>query len=108
MVTALSAATSMADESAEQALELAAALGELAGEAFEKPTALKIGKLFQKQLTNRPAWIDGGSAVLLKNSNDRANEYRVEILKQPAADRDQGGAENDSAETAEQPWSATL
>jgi len=108
VVTALSAATSLADESAEQAQELAAALGELAGEAFDKPTAQKLGKLFQKHLADRPAFIDGGNcvAVLRRNSNDRANEYKVEILQQPAAERDQG--EPVSAETAEQPWSATL
>ena len=39
VVVALSAANSFVDESAEQAQELAAALGELAGEAFDKPTA---------------------------------------------------------------------
>jgi hypothetical protein len=110
VVTALSAATSLADESAEQAQELAAALGDLAGEAFEKPTARKIGKLFQKQLTNRPAWIDGGNcvAVLRNKSNDRANEYKVEILQQSAGDVDQGEAENGSAEPAGESWSATL
>jgi hypothetical protein len=110
VLAALSAANSLVDESAEQAQELAAALGELGGEAFDKPTAQKIGKLFQKHLANRPAWIDRGNcvAVLRRNSNDRANEYKVEILQQPAGDVDQGEAENGSAESAGESWSATL
>jgi hypothetical protein len=101
---ALSAANSMIDKSAEEAAELADALGELIGKTLEKPTARSIGKLFQKHLTNRPAWIDGGNcvAVLRNNSNDRANEYRVEILQQPAGD------ENAWAEATGEPWRATL
>jgi hypothetical protein len=68
-------------ESAEQAQELAAALGELAGKPIEKPTALGIGKLFQKHLTNRSVWIDNGkrSAILRKDSGHQANQYRIEI-----------------------------
>jgi hypothetical protein len=88
---------------------LSDALSELLGKPLEYPTARSIGKLFQKHLTNRPAWIDAGNcAVLLRNnSNDRANEYRVEI-QQPAGHVDQGEAENVSAETAGETWRATL
>ena len=66
---------------AEEAEELADALGELIGKVLEKPTARSIGKLFQKHLTNRPAFIEDGNcvAVLRKKSGDRANEYEIEI-----------------------------
>jgi hypothetical protein len=84
VVLALNAADSMVEESAEQAQELEAALGELAGKPIDKPTARGIGKLFQKYLTNRPAFIDGGAtAVLQKVENHQANQYTVEI-KEPA------------------------
>jgi hypothetical protein len=81
VVLALSAVNSLVNESAEQAQELAAALGELAGKPIEKPTALGIGKLFQKHLTNRPVWIDNGKrfAILRKDSGHQENRYKVEI-----------------------------
>jgi hypothetical protein len=108
------------ENGAERAAELADALGELIGKALEHPTARSIGKLFQKHLTNRPAWIDDGNgvAVLRKISGNRANEYKIEIPGLPTEDAKPGGVENVSAgETADKPaksgettgpWRATL
>jgi hypothetical protein len=99
---------------ADRAAELADALGELIGKALENPTARSIGKLFQKHLTNRPAWIDEGNcvAVLRKIPGGRANEYKIEITRQPTGDGKPGGAENVSAgesrEATGEPWRATL
>jgi hypothetical protein len=42
-------------------VDLAEALAELAGKRLDKPTARSLGKLFQKRLVGRPAWIDDGS-----------------------------------------------
>jgi hypothetical protein len=95
---------------AERAAELADALGELIGKTFENPTARSLGKLFQKHLTNRPAWIDEGNcvAVLRKIPGSRANEYKIEI----PGDGKPGRAENvlagDRQETTGEPWRATL
>jgi hypothetical protein len=78
---ALDAANSVVEASAEQAQALADALAELADKPIDKLTAQGIGKLFQKSLTNRPAWIDGDViAVLRKASSDhQENRYRVEV-----------------------------
>jgi hypothetical protein len=109
------------EEGAEKAAELADALGELIGKALENPTARSLGKLFQKHLTNRPAWIDDGNcvAVLRRISGDRANEYKVEIPGQPTGDGEPRGPEDVSTdesrekpanrgETTGGPWRATL
>jgi hypothetical protein len=109
------------DDAAETAAELADALGELIGKALENPTARSIGKLFQRHLTNRPAWIDDGNgvAVLRKISGKRANEYKVEIPRQPTGNGKSGEAEDVSAgesrekpangvEATRGPWRATL
>jgi hypothetical protein len=109
------------ENGAERATELADALGELIGKALEHPTARSIGKLFQKHLTNRPAWIDDGNgvAVLRKISGHRANEYKIEIPGQLTGDANSAGSENVSAgesqekpadreETTEERWRATL
>jgi hypothetical protein len=95
VVQELAKAHSLIEDNADQAAELADALGELIGKVLEKPTARSIGKLFQKHLTNRPAFIEDGNcvAVLRKKSGDRANEYEIEIP---------GG------EAAGEPWRATL
>jgi hypothetical protein len=78
---ALDAANSDIEASAEQAQALADTLAELADKPIDKLTAQGIGKLFQKSLTNRPAWIDGDAiAVLRKASSDhQENRYRVEV-----------------------------
>jgi len=71
----------------------------LAGKPIDKPTARGIGKLFQKYLTNRPAFIDGGAtAVLQKVENHQANQYKVEI-KEPTETEQPGEAAH--AATAE-------
>jgi hypothetical protein len=121
VVKELTKVNSMIEDGAERAAELADALGELIGKALENPTARSIGKLFQRHLTNRPAWIDDGNgvAVLRKIPSGRANEYKVEISRQPTGDGKPGGAESVSAgesrkkqanggETTGGPWRATL
>ena len=60
---------------------LAEALGELVGKRLNKPTAHSIGKLFQKRLVDRHAWIGDGEAVatLKKSVGHNANTYRIHI-----------------------------
>jgi hypothetical protein len=114
VVKELAKVNSMIEDGAERAAELADALGELIGKALENPTARSIGKLFQKHLTNRPAWIDDGNgvAVLRKTAGDRANEYKVEIPGQPTRDAKTGSAATVSAGdgqgTTGGRWRATL
>jgi hypothetical protein len=118
VVKELAKVNSMIEDGAERAAELADALGELIGKALENPTARSLGKLFQKHLTNRPAWIDDGNgvAILRKIPGGRANEYKIEIPGQPTGIAKPGGAENVSAgekpanggETTGGPWRVTL
>jgi hypothetical protein len=58
------------------------ALSELAGKRLDRPTAHRVGKLFQKHLVDRPAWLNEGEvvAVLRKNLGHQENTYRVEVL----------------------------
>ena len=60
---------------------LAEALGELVGKRLDKPTAHSIGKLFQKRLVGRHAWIGDGQAVatLKKSVGHNANAYRIHV-----------------------------
>ena len=60
---------------------LADALGELVGKRLDKPTAHSIGKLFQKRLVGRPAWIGDGQAVatLKKCVGHNANTYQIHV-----------------------------
>jgi hypothetical protein len=69
------------EERATRAEALSDALGELVGKILEKPTARSVGKLFQKYLTNRPAWIEDGDgvAILRKIPGHDANKYRVDV-----------------------------
>jgi hypothetical protein len=121
VVKELARVNSIIEGGAERAAELADALGELIGKALENPTPRSIGKLFQKHLTNRPAWIDEGNcvAILRKIPGGRANEYKIEIPRQPTGHGKPGEAENVSAgesrqkpanggETTGEPWRATL
>ena len=64
-----------------QAEALADALGELVGKRLERPTAHSVGKLFQKKLVGRPAWIGDGAAVatLKKSVGHNANTYRIHV-----------------------------
>jgi hypothetical protein len=80
VVLALAHQNSLLDEDkAAQAEALSDALGELLGKPLERPTARSVGKLFQKHLTNRPAWIDDGNcvAVLRKIPGHAENKYEV-------------------------------
>jgi hypothetical protein len=121
VVKELAKATALNEDGAERATELADALGELIGKALENPTARSIGKLFQKHLTNRPAWIDDGNgvAILRKTAGNRANEYKIETPGQPTGNVKPEGAGNVSAgepgekpangaETAGEPWKARV
>ena len=61
---------------------IADALSELVGRRLDRPTAHSIGKLFQKSLVGRPAWIGYGQtvAVLRKFPGHNENTYRIEVL----------------------------
>ncbi len=60
---------------------LADALGELAGKRLDRPTAHSLGKLFQKRLVGRPAWIQDGEtvAILRKSTGHNENSYWVDV-----------------------------
>ena len=60
---------------------IADALGELAGKRLDRPTAHSIGKLFQKRLVGRPAWIGDGQSVatLRKFTGHGDNTYRIDV-----------------------------
>jgi hypothetical protein len=59
---------------------LADALGELDGRRLDRPTAHKIGKLFQKRLVGRPALIRNDQIATLRRTKDHEeNTYRVEL-----------------------------
>ena len=63
-----------------QAEALADALGELDGRRLDRPTAHKIGKLFQKRLVGRPALIgDDQIATLRRTKDHQENTYQVEV-----------------------------
>jgi hypothetical protein len=66
---------------------LADALGELAGKRLDKPTAHGLGKLFQKRLIGRPAWLHDGEtiAILRKSAGHEENSYWVEVSAPGAA-----------------------
>jgi hypothetical protein len=75
------AAPAAADEVATaQAESLADALGELDGRRLDRPTAHKLGKLFQKRLVGRPALIGNDQTVTLRRTKaHQENTYRVEV-----------------------------
>ena len=81
--------TETADKAKAEALT--EALNELVGKRLERPTAHSIGKLFQKRLVERPAWLGDGetSARLRKFKGHNANTYRIEVS---AAGQDLGGS----------------
>ena len=81
--------TATADKAKAEALT--EALNELVGKRLERPTAHSIGKLFQKRLVERPAWLGDGetSARLRKFKGHNANTYRVEVA---AAGQDHDGS----------------
>ena len=82
------------DDRATRAEALFDALSDLIGKPLENPTARSIGKLFQKHLTNRPAFIEGEncSAVLRKVAPDKnkdGNKYEVVELRSESSTGDQ-------------------
>jgi hypothetical protein len=62
-------------------VDLAEALAELAGKRLDRPTPRSLGKLFQKRLIGRPAWMDDGGlvATLKKSEGHEENSYWVEV-----------------------------
>ena len=80
------------EDKAARAEALFDALSELIGKPLEHPTARSLGKLFQKHLTNRPAFIEGEnySAVLRKlppDKNKDGNKYEV-VVPRPESSPD--------------------
>ena len=81
VVLALAEVNCGTEEAVVRAEALSDALGELIGKTLEKPTARSLGKLFQKHLTNRSAWIDAGNAVatLRRIAGHETNHYKVQV-----------------------------
>ena len=71
------------DEAAKVRAEaLADALGDLDGRRLDRPTAHRIGKLFQKRLVGRPAVIGTDQiATLRRTKAHQENTYQVESLR---------------------------
>jgi len=48
---------------------------------LDRPTAHSIGKLFQKRLVDRPAWIGDGQivAILKRSAGHNANTYQIQL-----------------------------
>jgi hypothetical protein len=64
----------------ERAEALADAVGELDGRRLDRPTAHKIGKLFQKRLVGRPALIGKDVIGTLRRTKDHEkNSYQLKI-----------------------------
>ena len=82
MSGARSALTDSADGEIASAGALADALGELAGKRLDRPTAHRIGKLFQKCLVGRPGWLNDGDvvAVLRNYQGHQENTYGIEVV----------------------------
>jgi hypothetical protein len=81
VVKAMTIDWSASDREKARAETLADALGELVGKRLDRPTAHSLGKLFQKRLVGRPAWIGDGQmvATLRKYTGHDENRYRVEV-----------------------------
>ena len=71
----------VSDDAKEIADALFDALSELAGKRLDRPTAHSLGKLFQKRLVDRPAWILNGEtvAILRKSPGHNENDYWVDV-----------------------------
>jgi hypothetical protein len=56
-------------------------LSELNGRRLDRPTPKSLGKLFQKRLVGRPAWIENGRRVakLCRSPGHAENAYRIEV-----------------------------
>ncbi len=69
------------DASKARAEAIADALGELVGKRLDRPTAHSVGKLFQKRLVDRPAWVGDCEAVatLRKTPGHNANSYQIDV-----------------------------
>ena len=92
-IQAWSTPTSAEEADKAKAEAIADALGELVGKRLDRPTAHSIGKLFQKRLVGRPAWIGDGQTVatLRKSTGHNANTYRIDVSV-PGQDLDASSA----------------
>ena len=62
------------------------AMTELSGKRLDRPTPLSIGKLFQKSLIGRPAFIGDGAttyATLVRSPGHNQNVYRIKFVGSP-------------------------
>jgi hypothetical protein len=71
------------DREKARAETLADALGELVGKRLDRPTARSLGKLFQKRLVGRPAWIGDGQMVATLRNDPGHNENRYQVVPSP-------------------------
>jgi len=94
-IQAWSTPTNTEEADKAKAEAIAEALGELVGKRLDRPTAHSIGKLFQKRLVERPAWICDGQTVakLRKSKGHNANTYRID-LSAPGQDFDASSDKN--------------
>jgi hypothetical protein len=104
-----STAVSDADRAREQAIAeakrakaeaIADALGELVGKRLDRPTAHGIGKLLQKYLVDRPAWLGDGKTVatLRRKKGHEENAYSVEVKGPHPGSGEPGAAELEEIE----------
>jgi hypothetical protein len=76
-----SAGNTLNDAMKAAAGSIADAITQLAGKPMDHPTPHNIGKLFQKCLVGRPAWLADGktTATLQKSSGHGNNTYRIKL-----------------------------
>jgi hypothetical protein len=89
---------------------------DLIGKELTRPTARSIGKLLQRYLVRRPAWLpDGRVANLWRKQDHESNEYWVEVSAPVPSSTDipdfpgvgePGGAAEPDKETSESRWRA--
>jgi hypothetical protein len=93
VIQAWSTPTNTEEADKAKAEAIAEALGELVGKRLDRPTAHSIGKLFQKRLVGRPAWIGDCQTVatLKKSTGHNANTYWIDVSG-PAQDLDASSA----------------
>jgi hypothetical protein len=79
---------------------LADALGELVGKRLDRPTAHSLGKLFQKRLVGRPAFIGDGQMVATLRNYPGHNENRYQVVLSVTAPSAGAPTDNDRTATA--------
>jgi hypothetical protein len=87
------------DREKARAETLADALGELVGKRLDRPTARSLGKLFQKRLVGRPAWIGDGQMVATLRNDPGHNENRYQVVLSLAPPSAEAPTDNDHTAT---------